>query len=291
MSLSSLILMILHSANLQLKWGTLDTEIMPRHPIRVWVKVENKDSVERIVIPTSQITPTWSITSGIDTVKIAGSGYIGTFDKIIELRPSNSILFFDLLDLSKIDQAFSASHRSARLLPKFGNHVKIISESPIFKVVPPDNEELASFFDLWEKIQKENRGSADYPQESQRLQCNILQGRIDSIRKKGKLSGKLIHQAISLKQAICNERKPVPFPICPSWKIFDEASVCIEYQKEQGKTDRESLQICNGKIRDLHHFIQQLAGAHSAIKATNGVKLITPSDTVQVFPIDYWEIP
>mgnify|MGYP000939917773 CR=1 FL=1 len=291
MSISSIILLFLHSANLQVTWGTLDTEIMPRHPVRVWVKVENKDTVERVIIPTIQITPTWSIVSGADTARISGSGYIGTFDKVIELRPENSILFYDLLDLSEISQNYPKSHRTARLLPNFGKHVKVISESPTFKVVPPDNGDLADFFDLWARIRKEYSGSVDYPQENQKLQCSILRSRIDSIRQRGKLTGKLVHQAISLKQAICNERKPVPFPMCPAWKIFDEATVCIEYQKEQGKTDRESLQICSGKIRDLHHFTQQLVGANSVIKADKGVKLITTSDTVQVFPIDYWEIP
>lgn len=277
---------ILFSGNIEVTWGTLDTSIMPRHAIRTWVKIVNRDSIERFILPNRSLIPEWEIFADNDTVKIGSSGYIGTFDKDIELRPSNGLFIYDLLDLTNIDQAFVTHHSQAKLAIRMGKEFNTLQKAKALRTIETDNISIENYFNYWSHLK------ASIPKGEPQLICNKMQKAWDSLSRTKKIYGELVQGAISIRALSCNEGfSPSPYPLTPSWKAFEDANICIESYRAQGQSQSAAYKTCSGKIHDLNHFTRTLVGASSVIKLKNGVKLVTPLDTLRVYPIDYWEIP
>lgn len=276
------------SENLMVEWGTVDSILSPRGSIRVWVKVINHDSMPKSVANESLI-PNWVLTSGIDTILLSNTGYLGTFEKTLKFQPNNGLFFTDLIDLFPITGQYSTATTNAFLCLRGPKGIHYANACKAFPVGKIDNPKIENFMIKWDSIKYETDIKKIHKPDDAKRQCELMKKTWNQLSQANSLTGNLVGAAYKIRLSACGEGgKPIPYPITPAWKEFESAKSCIVGYMLQGDDNKKANAKCRTKVIDLHEFTQKLAGAQTVIPLDNGVKFISGKDTLRLYPIDYW---
>lgn len=279
------------SGNLVAEWGTIDTILLARGAIRVWVKLVNRDSIERALVPNELLIPHWYLTSERDSLQLPSSGYLGTFDNYIELRPFNGIFIYDLIDLFPISEKISATTATAKICIHGSSNIRFPNSCKQFPVEKVKNAHIESFMSKWDSIRHETIIKKQHKLDDARKQCDLMKQAWNQLSQNSQLIGDLVGAAYKIRLSACGEgNKPIPYPITPIWKEFESANLCIADLMIEGADRSAATAKCKSKILDLHAFTQKLAAAQTVIPFGDGVKFISNLDTLRLFPIDYWPV-
>lgn len=287
----AIIFSIVSASNINVEWGTIDSTLTPRGRERVWVKITNTDSIERVVIPNQNLIPRWSLIADDDTTPLAGSGILGTFDDYIELRPHNGLFIFDLIDLFPLTEKYALTHKNFSLKLETRPNINYINPVHPFSISPIDNPAIEAYMQVWDSIRSVAKLRKGVSPSDAQNKCTRMQNAWNDLSNNNKLTGRLVASAFIIRINACGEGSiPIPYSITPAWKEFESATLCIADERIHGASRTEAVNKCRSKILDLHSFIQKLAQSTKVIPIAQGVKFVTQTDTLRLFPIYYWPV-
>lgn len=289
--------------DLTVEWGTLDSTILNNQTITWWVKYKNKSDTENIVIPKQFGSPT--LTAPELWVQFDDSSFrLGkcTEGTNIYLPPRSSLFHICAFSIDNLLRNTNDRARSAKLLLKTGGDWRIENPSIDVRLLPPDDQALAAFFDRMQilksttpagdevRIPLPNSNYVRFGQKKRLEQCSSLLRHLDSISQRGSSRSAVFPTAqIRLIYDFCQTRdvREVGDASTPNWPWYKSLAKCTSDSYKKGAKLNADCQ--GSPARDFNRLVQKLAGLDHQIPTQHPpYKFLSGSDTVFVSTMSWF---